>query len=57
MPDITMCSGGECPAKNKCYRYTAMPSKYMQSYFEAPPHSEGDIGCIYFYEDKRSSSD
>jgi DnaJ-class molecular chaperone len=36
MPDITMCSGIDCPYKDSCYRYTAKPSEY-QSYFVDPP--------------------
>ncbi len=33
-----MCYGGECPIKEKCYRYRAKPDKYMQSYFVSPPY-------------------
>lgn len=36
MPDITMCSGVDCPYKEQCYRFTAKPSEY-QSYFLNPP--------------------
>lgn len=32
-PDITMCKGTNCPAKESCYRYTAKPNEYYQSYF------------------------
>lgn len=32
MPDITMCVSRGCPKKNECYRYTAKPDKYYQSY-------------------------
>ncbi len=36
MPDdISMCIGGECPIKNKCYRYRSIPD-YLQSYVLAP---------------------
>jgi hypothetical protein len=31
MADITMCKNETCPMKNRCYRYTAIPSDY-QSY-------------------------
>jgi len=41
MPDITMCDGGsgnrECPMKDNCYRYTATPSEFNQSYFAVAP--------------------
>lgn len=40
MPDITMCEGKECPAKDQCYRYTAKPSLY-QSYFAKVPYKDG----------------
>jgi len=55
MPDITMCSGEECPLKESCYRYTAKPSRY-QSYFFEPPIEDGE--CNYFWTDKvRSKTD
>jgi len=46
MADITMCSGEKCPLKQICYRYTAKPSEFRQSYFSRPPVSEGE--CEYF---------
>lgn len=33
MPDITMCTGEDCERKNACYRFTATPNEYRQSYF------------------------
>jgi len=47
MPDITMCSGGKCPLKEKCYRHKAKPDR-MQSYFAKEPF----IGktCEHFIE-------
>lgn len=32
MPDITMCANKECPLKDSCYRFTAIPNNYRQSY-------------------------
>lgn len=32
MPDIAMCKDDECPSQMKCNRYTAVPSKYRQTY-------------------------
>lgn len=52
MPDITMCHGTGCPVKEDCYRYTAKPNKYRQSYFTDPPVDE-DGNCEYFWEDKQ----
>jgi len=37
MPDITMCSGKGCDIKQDCYRFTAEPNPYRQSYFCEPP--------------------
>lgn len=39
MADIDMCRGTDCPHKESCYRYTAMPSEY-QWYLE-PPIKDG----------------
>lgn len=56
MADISMCSGKECDLKEKCYRYTAPKSMYMQSYFSNPPKDEkGD--CDYFWNIEVNSSD
>lgn len=38
MPDLTMCKGNSCSLKNECYRYRAIPSKHLQSWFVTPPH-------------------
>jgi hypothetical protein len=32
MPDITMCQNDKCPLKDECYRHTATPDPYLQSY-------------------------
>ena len=36
MPDITMCTGN-CPVKENCYRYMAIPNPYGQSYSMLEP--------------------
>ena len=38
MVDYCMCQGGDCPVKDQCYRFTANPDSYMQSYFLEPPY-------------------
>lgn len=61
MPDITMCEGVNCPINDKCYRFTATPSEYHQSYFASEPYitSETDEGvkvfeeCDYFIPNKK----
>lgn len=37
MPDISMCPGHNCPKKEECYRFIAIPSEYWQAYFVSPP--------------------
>ena len=49
MPDITMCMGDGCPAKERCYRFTAKPSKY-QSYFAVVPWQVETYHCAHFVE-------
>jgi len=46
MPDITMCNDESCPMRMECYRYRAIPSKMLQSYFIDSPR-EGET-CDYF---------
>jgi hypothetical protein len=41
MADITMCKGNYCPLKESCYRYTAKPNEYRQSYFVNAPVKNG----------------
>lgn len=51
--DITMCNGGNCPNKESCYRYTAIPNTYWQSYFIGYPEHEveGDkVDCKMFID-------
>ena len=45
MPDITMCKNEECKLKEKCFRFTAIPSTF-QSYFYVNPNENS---CEYFY--------
>ena len=51
MPDITMCNGQGCELKETCYRYTATPSKYMQSYFTETPIKNGE--CEHYWQDAK----
>ena len=41
MPDIAKCLGTDCPYKETCYRYTAKPNEYRQSYFSVAPFKDG----------------
>lgn len=54
MPDISMCFGKDCPMKESCYRFTAKPNEYSQSYFQEPPfiqtESDEQPTCEYYWE-------
>jgi hypothetical protein len=46
MPDISMCKNYLCPLSEKCYRFTAPPNPYRQSYAAFEPEEDGT--CLYF---------
>lgn len=48
-----MCLGNDCPKKESCYRYTATPSKFRQSYFAEPPIKDGK--CDYYWGENSES--
>ena len=50
MPDISMCSGKDCPMKQNCYRFTAKASDY-QSFFMNPPIKEDGTCDRYWLND------
>jgi hypothetical protein len=50
MADITMCPGNDCPLKESCYRYTAIPNEYRQSYFITPPYDEEENKCDHYWK-------
>ena len=53
MSDITMCKGTDCVQKETCFRFTAVPKKYGQSYFEMPPREKNDVyGCEHFLKNE-----
>jgi len=47
MPDIAMCSNTNCPSNKTCYRFTAKPNPYMQSYGVFTPEIKTDK-CDYY---------
>jgi hypothetical protein len=53
MTDISMChgilDGVECPVRSECYRFTATPDKYVQSYFD-PCEDYSEKGCNHFWK-------
>ena len=53
MPDISLCNGYDCPRRNTCYRFTALPSKYEQSYINPPGKWIGrKFSCDFFIDNK-----
>lgn len=50
MSDITKCLGTGCPYKESCFRYTATPNEYWQSYFIDSPIKNGK--CEMFWGEK-----
>lgn len=55
MPDISMCKGGGCELKELCYRYTAEPNPYRQTYFGCPPYKKkmGGSSCEYYWPNRK----
>ena len=51
MADITMCNNTDCYLKDKCYRFTATPNKYRQSYFSEKVNKNKNE-CDYFWNNK-----
>ena len=48
MPDISMCSNTTCVINQTCYRFTATPCEYRQSYSEFS-HTE-ENPCGYYWD-------
>jgi hypothetical protein len=53
MANITKCTGDNCPIKEKCYRFTAISSKY-QSWFSPPYGRDEPNTCYYFLSNSES---
>ncbi|WZE63565.1 hypothetical protein PANI_CDS0045 [Maribacter phage Panino] len=51
MPDISMCSNHTCLRKEDCYRFTATPNPYRQSYARFQPHADGD--CEWYWDNEK----
>lgn len=51
MPDISMCSGKDCPLKESCYRFKAVPSEYRQSWLVTPPYNPETKTCDHYWEE------
>lgn len=47
-----MCQGTDCPLKEQCYRFKAVPNKHRQSMFMPVPYDHEKKECKYFWENK-----
>ena len=54
MPDISMCLNALCPSKEFCYRFTATPNPYGQSY-GGFLLEEDEVNCSHFYPNGKDS--
>ena len=52
MPDISMCINEYCKLKKDCYRYTAKPAEFWQTYndFHYTEHPDKTVTCNYFID-------
>lgn len=55
MADITMCQTKDCPIKQSCYRFTAIPNREYQSYFTETPYDEDDERCDHYIKTENES--
>ena len=58
MPDITICTNGECPLSYSCWRFNCPPSQYSQSYTRFEPQTDevlGEIECKMYLEQPNDS--
>jgi hypothetical protein len=47
-----MCSSNTCPLKESCYRFTATPSPYRQTYADFQ-YDEEIKSCDYYWNNKK----
>jgi hypothetical protein len=58
MADITMCRGDDCPSKERCYRFMAIPNSHWQAFFsETPVMLPGKDRCGHFWPVKEEEND
>jgi len=55
MADISKCNNQQCPSKDYCYRFTATPSKFMQSYADFSPEDD-ETSCSHFWPNNNNSN-
>lgn len=47
MPDISKCTGNNCPIRENCYRYTSTPHPFRQSWMMEVPYNEKENNCEF----------
>ena len=47
MPDISMCNNTKCNRRLTCYRFTAKPNPFMQSYSAFKPDADGKCDAYW----------
>jgi Protein of unknown function (DUF2934) len=52
MPDLALCPGGDCPLRNRCYRFRAV-AYGRQDFFGTPPWSATTGTCDSFSDIER----
>jgi hypothetical protein len=55
MPDITMCSGKNCPLRESCYRYTAPIAGYKQAIWIVAPYDSTLKKCDHYWLAERKT--
>lgn len=55
MSDFCMCPGDQCPIKNQCYRYRALPD-ITQPYFQYIPFDFENHECAGFKDINETSA-
>lgn len=48
MPDIAMCKNHQCPLRDECYRYRAIPTEPYQTYSDFSPSGDPPT-CDWFF--------
>ncbi|MEO0040804.1 MAG: hypothetical protein RL329_252 [Bacteroidota bacterium] len=53
--DICMCTGGDCPQRKQCLRFTS-EILGRQDFFGTPPYLQNPENCPYFLMDKTTQN-
>ena len=52
MADITKCANKKCLSNDTCYRFTAKPNPYRQSYWHIEDEQEHAHNCTKYWPDE-----